>query len=119
MCADPLQDLCLFFFAPDEGGEGSGQVVRGGRRCWCSQLPKARLFSKIQQALHPLWFMLKVQGWHEQGLECCHIWHALTLFETTDLRIAVPDLNSELALREFLAFAQVFEQVAKGGKFFR
>lgn len=39
---------------------------------------------------------------------------ALILLETADLRFAVPDLNRELTLRQFLAFAQVFKQVTKG-----
>jgi hypothetical protein len=63
--------------------------------------------------------MLEVQGWHEQRLERCRIGHALILFEAADLCIAVPNLNGELALCEFLAFTQVFKQVAKGEEFFR
>ena len=60
--------------------------------------------------------MLKVQGWHEQGLERGCVGHALILFETADLRIAVSHQNGELALGEFLPFEQIFEEVAKGGK---
>jgi hypothetical protein len=51
-------------------------------------------------------------------LERPRIGHTLILFETADLRIAVPNLNGELTLGEFLTFAQVFEKRAKGREFF-
>ena len=60
-----------------------------------------------------------MQGRDEQSSERCRIGHVLVLFDPADLCIAVPNLNGEFALGEFFTFAQIFEQVAKGGKFFR
>jgi len=110
-----LQDHIAYNFPPRLY---YGQVVWMDRRC-CRQLPKARLFGKLQQTLHPLRLVRQMQGRDKQGHQCCRIGHALILFETANLRIAVSDQKGELALGEFFLFAQVFEQVAKGGKFFR
>jgi hypothetical protein len=54
-----------------------------------------------------------MQSRDEQSHERPRIEHALILFETADLRIAVPNLNSELALCEFLAFAQYLRSSPK------
>ena len=96
MHADQFEDICLFFFSSNEGGQGGCQVVRRGR-CFFRQFPQARLLGKFQQALHPLGLMIDVQRRHKQSHERPCIRDALILFETADLRIAVPDLNGELA----------------------
>ena len=80
------------------------------------QIAKARLLGKFQQALYPIRLMLKMQCRNELSLEGCLIGHALILFQTANLRIAISNLNGEFALCEFFALAQIFEQIAKGGK---
>ena len=116
MPADQLQNLCLFFFASNEGGQGGGQVVRSDCLPWFRQFAQACLPGKFQQALYRLGIMLKMQGGHKKSLERPRIGHTMTLFEPADLRIAVSHHNGELALGEFFPFAQIFEEVAKGGK---
>ena len=114
-----LEDLCLFFFAPDERCKGSWQVVRNEQLPGFRQFPKSRVPGKLQQARHPWGLMFQMQSRDEQSREGCRIGHALIFFETADLRIAIAHQKGELALGEFFPFAQVSKQVAKGGKFFR
>ena len=115
---DEPQDLCLFLFAPDEGGQGGGQVVRGAPLLCFRQFSQASLPGKFQQALHPRRLMLQMQSRDEESFERCRIGYAVVFFDPADLRIAVSDLNGQLALGELFPFAQVFEQLAKGGKLY-
>ena len=82
------------------------------------QIPQPSLPGKFQQTRSPFSLPLDMQGGEEQSRERCYIGHALILFDTADLRIAVSNLNGEFALGEFFAPAQIFEQVTKGGKLF-